>query len=289
MSDTYFSKFPTIIYNDKECIDISRRCKLVSTYLRTPVNYYNYEIQEEQKAPGVAYSLYDDPYYDWMIYLSNDIVDPYYDWIMNNDQFEKYIENLFGSQENAIKETQFYRNNWYNDQNELTVDYYNNVLPNKLKKYYSPVFGINVDIISYKRKEIDLTINTNRVMSSSINYSSGNSYTKGEIIEFKNNGEIFGRAEVVSSNSTNIIFQHIDTTLYPNNSQIIGERSNSVSTIVFSKVIVDNIPSDEVVFWERVSKYDYEMEQNYEKRFIKVVNQGSILDLSETIKTKLNE
>jgi hypothetical protein len=287
--ETYFSKFPTIVYNNYNCKDITRSVKIVDQYLRIPNSYYNYELDNETRADTLSYFVYNDSFYDWLIYLTNGIVDPYYSWYMDQSDFNNYINKKYGSMESAIKQTKFYRNAWYNDDREITPSYFNNTLAKDDRKYFTPNFGPNGRIVSYKRNETDWVVNTNRMMFWEINYASGNSFTVGEILDFKYGGDIVGGAEVAFSNSSAIIFQHISGVV---NSSVgtIGETSNSQASLISKfKNDVVNITDDEFVYWERVSAYDWEIEQNSSKQYVKLMYPEYALPIAEKLIDKLQE
>lgn len=288
MVENYFTKFPTIIYDNKVCIDITKRCKIVSNYLRSPTAYYNYQLTDGERADNLAYNIYEDPYYDWLIWLSNEVVDPYYDWYMSSEQFSDYIKDAYGSMETALKKTKFYRNNWYGDDIQISSSFYENTLEREYKKYYTPIFGFNTKIVSYKRKEIDTVMNTNKVVKAGITYANGSSFANGEIIDFKIGGTTLGSAEVITSNSTYVVFQHVESAV--NDSiYIVGETSKSNAAIANVTTLHTNINENEAVFWERVSMYDFDNEQNEQKKFLKLVGPEYALPIADEIKRKMKE
>ena len=280
--ETYFKKFPSVVYNNLTCADITRNVKIVDQYLRIPNSFYSYENENFDRSDFIADLIYNDSYYDWLIYLANGTVDPFYQWYMDNDQFNKFIEDKYGSVETAIKKTKFYRNDWYNDSVEITPSYFNNTLANPLKKYFTPNFGNSTKIISYKRKEEDWVINTNKVMVWNITYNSGNSFTEGEILDIKFGASVVGGAEVITSNATSISFQHIsgvtNTSVY-----IVGESSSSNASLTSMISNFENITTDESVFWERVSVYDFEYEMNENKKFVNLVEPAFALPIAENL------
>lgn len=286
--ENYFTKFPTTIYNNITCADITRRVKIVDQYLRIPNSYYEYEIQNYERPDLLADLYYNDSYYDWLIYLTNNVTDPFYEWYLTDEQFNQYIKDKYGSIELAIKQTKFYRNNWYNDSNEITTSYFNNTLANPLKKYYTPNFSNNIKILSYRRKAEDWTMNTNKIMLWNVTYTSGNSFTNGEIIDIKYNSEVIGGAEIITSNTTSVTFQHVsgvtNSSVY-----IVGETSNSRANLTSLYNLHENITENENVFWERVSVYDYEYEMNEVKKHIKLMESSYALPIAEKMIEVLGE
>lgn len=286
--ENYFNKFPTLYYNNLLCSDITRRVKIVDTYLRSPLTYYNYEIVNGDRPDVIANFIYNDPYLDWVINLTNETVDPYYEWPMEYNEFNNFIISKYGSVESAIKKTKFYRNAWYNDSTEITSNFYDNTLALNHKKYYTPNFGIGTKIISYTRKEEDWVVNTNKILRWNITYNTGNSFTEGEIVDLKYSANTVGTAEVISSNSSSLTIQHVSGTV---NSSIVAVGETSETNASFTSVLFEqeNIPDSEFVYWERVSLYDYENELNEQKRNIKLLDSAYTLELAETLRTTLRQ
>jgi hypothetical protein len=286
--ENYFTKFPTLYYNNLLCADITRKVKIVDTYLRTPTSYYNYEVENANRPDIISNFVYNDPYLDWTIYLVNETIDPYYEWPMEYNDFNDFIKTKYGSVEESIKKTKFYRNAWYNDPNEISYSFYENTLALNHKKYYTPNFGMGTKIISYKRKEEDWVVNTNKIFRWNITYNTGNSFTNGEIIDLKYSANTIGTAEVITSNSTTLTFQHISGTV---NSSIVAVGETSITNASFTTVAFEheNISDDEFVYWERVSLYDYENELNEQKKHIKLIDSAYTLDLAESLRDSLRK
>lgn len=286
--ENYFQKFPTLVYNNLTCVDITRSVKIVDDYLRIPNSYYSYENENYDRPDLVADLVYDDSYYDWLIYLSNRTVDPFYQWYMDGDQFNKFIQDKYGSIELAIKKTKFYRNNWYNDPSEITPSYFNNTIARPLRKYYTPNFGNGTKIISYKRKEEDWVVNTNKVMTWNVTYNTGNSFTTGEIVDIKFGANTVGGAEIITSNSTSVSFQHIsgvtNTSVY-----IVGESSSTNASLTSVISSFENITTDESVFWERISFYEYENEINEARKIVNLIDPAFALPIAEKLIEVLQE
>lgn len=287
---TYFSKLPNIFYNNQQCKDITRRVKLDQNPRVTPYLFYPYEIENELRSDQVSENYYDDPFLDWFIYVTNGIVDPFYGWYVSEDKFNDLMVQKYGSLELALKKIKFYRNNWDNDSTELSVSSYNNTLPLEWRKYYDPIWATKSKVISYKRKQIDTTINTNRI----IEYNAGNNFIVGEIMDVKAtlNGSALATGEVVFSNSTITRVQSVIGNTFANTSLprvVFGETSKSFVTVTQANTIVENITSSEEVFWSPVSFYDWEREKNEQRKNIDLIGNRSTLEIMNEIDRKLSE
>lgn len=276
MVHNYFTKFPKIDYKGKSCVDITRRVKVVEGNKNSPFVFYPFEITNHIRSDLVAHHYYDDPYLDWMIYHSNDIVDPYYDWYLDPYTFNKLLEEKYGSLENSQRKVKFYQNNWSNDTKEISPSFYNNTLPNIHKKYYTPVFGINTKIISYKRKEEDAVTNTNRIMQYTIANTSSFAFVKDEAVNFRPNGseENVGNGQVEMANSTILRVRSVAGDVDANTSAtktIVGIESAATATANSSEIYFENFSNSEAVFWSAVNYYEYEQYKNERKKNIKLV------------------
>lgn len=94
---SYFKELPLVNYDNRQ----SRNLILKSAILKDVMNkvsvFYNYIIKEGYRPDMVANEEYGSPEYDWIVYLSNDLVDPYYDWPMDNRTFASYLEAKYNT------------------------------------------------------------------------------------------------------------------------------------------------------------------------------------------------
>ena len=294
----YFEQFPTRFYTqfDKRylCKDITRRVKIEDSQLNSPFIFYPYEISNNLRSDLVAEYYYDNSQMDWFIYLSNGIIDPYYGWYLTPEQLDTLIIQKYGSLEQAFKRILFYRNNWAIDQTEITPQYYLNTLPLSWKKYFSPNWGPNNKIISYSRKKQDSMTNTNRILQYSIANTSSFAFTSGEFVDIKIVGQdaTVGVGEVILSNTSVLRIKNVSGNTTANSTvlkTIVGESSsanclaNSVSTIV------ENFSEDEGVFWSAISAYDYEIEQNEQKKQLRIMGREYAPSAINNIREKIQE
>jgi len=94
----FFSKFPKVVYNGIDMVDISKRMILIDSIKQRAETYTNYIVKEGEKIEDVAYDAYGDPSYHWVIILMNDIVDPFFDWPLSTKELDSYVsENYPGA------------------------------------------------------------------------------------------------------------------------------------------------------------------------------------------------
>lgn len=87
----YFKAFPTILWNNLQMVDISRRVAILQTLSNDPYLFLPYDIQEGDTPESIALYYYGDPKYSWLIYLANNVVDPYTDFFKNEKNFIEFV------------------------------------------------------------------------------------------------------------------------------------------------------------------------------------------------------
>ena len=98
----YFSKFPFMAYsvnndnNYKLVKNIFKRVKLRAGLKSGLFLFDKYDVVEGEKPEDVAFKIYGDAEYHWVILLTNDITDRYYEWPMTQPQFHQFLEDKYG-------------------------------------------------------------------------------------------------------------------------------------------------------------------------------------------------
>ena len=289
MPELFFNKFPQIEYANSTCVDLTKRVVIDENIRRSPIAYDEYQLKNSSRTDIISDNYYQDPAMDWVIWLTNGIIDPYYGWNLTAEDFDKFIEKKYGSLETAQKKIAYYRNNWRNDESELTPSFYNNTLPKNLKKYYSPIYD-NITIIGYARKQDDTSVNTNKIYSFDVTISNGKLFEVGEVVDIKSisPAEIVGGGEVIFANTSVVKIKNISGNTSATNI-IYGETSTANATINTSTLIAENIPDDEAIYWSPVSLYDIEYEMNEDKRNIMLMNPTYASEMAYQFRTILKK
>lgn len=277
MTQKYFENLPNMYYNNTLCKDIARRNRIVDDPRSSIFSFSPYEIVHQLRSDVISEYYYNDSQLDWLIYLSNQIIDPYYGWYLNETQFQALLVEKYGSVENSIKKIKEYRTNWATDDTELSESFYLNNLANEWKKYYTPVWApYGAKIISYKRKQEDISINTNRILDFSISQkNSQRNFSNNEIIDIRTTAtNTVGTAQLIYANSTVVRVQSVSGNTSANSSStklIIGETSGANVTVNGVITIQENVTEEEERFWSPVSFFEYEEELNEQKKHIYVI------------------
>lgn len=280
MTQAYFRRFPNLYYDGSLCKDITRRVNITEGDVSSPFLFYPYEMKDEMRADHIAEYYYKDAYADWLILLSNQIVDPYYGWYNDAATFMTLLREKYGSFENAQKLIAFYRNNWASDTQTLTVSFYNNTLPKSHRKYYEPIFATTTKIVGYKRKEDYTTTNTNRILQYTV-YANNSTFglQNGELVDIKPTGldGTVATGQVETSNSSMVRIKNVSGNTHANTSyviDIVGETTGANVSANSVTILFENFSNTEAVFWESVSYYDLEVENNEEKKNLKIIGDG---------------
>ncbi len=265
----FFKDFPTIFYNGQQAKNLLARAKFTPETKKDMSIYYPYTIKDSISRPDVlANSYYDDPFADWLIYFANDVVDPYYDLGLDQENFDRYITDKYGSIQLAQEKLIFYRTNWeLLEDSSITIGAYT-ALSAVEKKYWRPILDSNMTVVNYQRKKEDLIVNTNRILE-----------LKTDPTGFKFNERISVSssvyAYVVNVSDTSIIVHHVTgmTTSNVTGQTITGKESNTASTVTEAYLLSENITSDvESKYWTSVSYYDNEVEVNTLKKNINLID-----------------
>lgn len=83
--------------------------------------YFNkYSIKDDERPETIANDFYEDPFLDWIIILTNNIINPIFDWPMSEYQLQKQLELNYDDPygEIAYYETQEY----YNSEGTLILE-----------------------------------------------------------------------------------------------------------------------------------------------------------------------
>jgi hypothetical protein len=100
---SYFSKFPLMAYdmkgdqNYKLLPDILRRVKLRTGIRSGTFLFDNYDVKDGERPEDVAFKLYGDAEYHWIVLMTNNITDRYYQWPLSQPQFQEYITDKYGA------------------------------------------------------------------------------------------------------------------------------------------------------------------------------------------------
>ena len=101
---SFFSQFPKVNYNLSgvngntiNVTDIFRRVKIRSKIADNVSLLDKYDVSEGEKPEDIAYKIYGDADYFWVVTLVNNIVNRYYDWPLSEYVFQQYLKDKYSN------------------------------------------------------------------------------------------------------------------------------------------------------------------------------------------------
>ena len=103
----YFSITPDIAYDQKPikypfsksdqvvAKNFFRRYKINDDIFSYATFFKKYAVQEGETPATVAQKAYGDPFFDWVVIITNNLVNAQYDWPLNNYDLYKTIEKEY--------------------------------------------------------------------------------------------------------------------------------------------------------------------------------------------------
>lgn len=301
-----FLKYPVITYDGKQCRDLTSRVTVRALPPTSPNLYQPLDVTAGFRSDSLADAYYNDAEVDWMIYLVNRVIDPYYGWYLGENDFNAYLTDKYGDPEVAYEHIAFWRTNWYTDDKEISVQYYNHQLAPVQRRYYGPVYGQTNSIIAYRRLRQDWVVNTNMLKQYDLigppphppgplpppppGIPPSAAFSNGEVVDFYSVGTKVGSGEVVMANTSSVIVQHHQGDTFANSvvtKDLVGEDSNYIATTANMVVLQQVIHDDEAIFWSPVSYFDVEHEMNERHKSVLLLNPGLVMQTAEVIRRKL--
>lgn len=280
----YFRKFPLINYRGTTSVNILSRIDLNAGVAKYYEAFYEYVLDDNTNIQNLAFDYYDDVDYDWLIYLTNDIIDPYYDVPLDSTNFTKFIKKKYGSIEKAQLDIVSYKTNYETQPDTILSPSQFNNLPGTVKKYWSPVETAVGIIAGYVRDKTDIFISTNKIISLQFIDEASSTFTPGETVYIENSAD--NTAQVAVANTTSVILKHVTGDFNrSNNYNLIGQTSNANITIKYDAytLLTQVIPAEEEVYYSKYSAYQKEEKQNESKRNLNLIENFLADDVNDAV------
>lgn len=266
---SYFSYFPSLLYANTAAVNIIAKVQFDASVLKRAVRFYPYTIAGGQRADSIAEQYYGDPSYDWLVYLSNNIIDPLNEWPKSENEFDDFIALKYGSVANTLQQTAYYQVSYSFDESVIGASTYN-ALSAGQKKYWAPIVN-NIDVvINYQRKPIDTVVETNQIVQLTGTFSNVSPSTV-----IKQSSSVMGT--VSFANSSTLMLKHVSGT-WANATPVYFVATGSLAnaTITASRVVHQTIPLDEITYWSAVSVYESESILNESRKHIRLLNSAYV-------------
>lgn len=163
MAEAYFANLPIVKYRQAYVRNIIMRAAFIRQVMNQHLVFYPHVILEGQTPEMIAHDYYGSCDYDFIVWMSNDIIDPYYEWPLTTDQFDSYIKKKYGNFETAVETIRHYvykdtvdegldPNQHYTPDYQMTPETYS-FMTTIEKSYWKPVnaFDYEFDLNESKR------------------------------------------------------------------------------------------------------------------------------------------
>ena len=266
----YFDRFPVIDYDGNVAKNILARVDFTDKTKKEIYSTFQFTLEEGFERPDLlSHNYYGSSKFDWMIYLTNNIVDPYYDYYKSAEDFKSYVETKYGSNSNARSITLFYRLNWHEDERTITTQQYDSLVANtttNTQKYWKPKITNTGAVIGYERIKEDWIVSTNKILSLSLTVAP-TAFEIGDRVSQTSTGA-YATVDYIDLESNSLTVKHVNGTFAVNEAEGIKEITP----------ISQNIPESETEYWYAVNAYEDEKETNELKRNVFVLKSSYLAE-----------
>lgn len=266
----YFDRFPVIDYNGSVAKNILARVDFTDQSKKEIYSTFQFTLEEGFERPDIlSYNYYGSSQFDWMIYLTNNIVDPYYDYYRPAEDFKNFIDRKYGSAANARTIIKFYRNNWHTDEQLITPTQYE-ALPAtetlNLRKYWKPKLANTGAVLGYERIKEDWVVSTNKIILLTLTASPGD-FELGDRVSQTSTGA-YATVDFIDTTANTLTVKHVSGEFEVN-------ENEGISAVTLLK---QNISDAEAAYWYAVNAYEEEQEANEMKKNITVLKSSYLAE-----------
>lgn len=269
----YFDRFPIVDYDGKVAKNILARVDFTEKTKRDIYSTFQFTLEEGFERPDLlSYNYYGSSKFDWMIYLTNNIVDPYYDYYKSAEDFKSYMQTKYGSNSNARSIVLFYRLNWHEDERIITNQQYEALVADETgnaRKYWKPKITNTGAVIGYERVKEDWVVSTNKVLSLTLNVSPAG-FEIGDKVSQTSTGA-YATVDYIDLENNRLTVKHVSGAFAVNEEEGISEIT----------VLSQNISDSEAEYWYAVNAYEDEKEINELKRNVVVLKSSYLAEVEK--------
>jgi hypothetical protein len=266
----YFDRFPVVDYDGKIVKNILARVDFTEQSKKEIYSNFQFTLEEGFERPDLlSYNYYGSSQFDWMIYLTNNIVDPYYDYYKSTEDFKKYIDNKYGSTANARVIIKFYRNGWHTDERLITVAQFEALQADEtlnLRKYWKPKLTNIGAILGYERIKEDWVVSTNKIVLLSLAVSPS-LFVIGDRVSQTSTGA-YATVDFIDTENKTLTVKHVSGTF-------VANTAEGISAV---KLLKQNISDAEASYWYAVNAYEEEQEVNEMKKNVTLLKSSYLAE-----------
>lgn len=266
----YFDRFPIVDYGGNIAKNILARVDFTDKSKKDIYSTFQFTLEEGFERPDLlSYNYYGSSKFDWMIYLTNNIVDPYYDYYKSAEDFKSYMQTKYGSNSNARSITLFYRLNWHEDERIITNQQYEALVANETvntRKYWKPKITNTGAVIGYERIKEDWIVSTNKILSLTLTIVP-EGFELGDRVSQTSTGA-YATIDYIDLENKRLTVKHVSGTFVVNEAE--GIRAITL--------IKQNISDAEAEYWYAVNAFEDEQETNELKRNVFVLKSSYLAE-----------
>lgn len=260
---SFYNLFPKLKYdinnnplapNYTEVTNIFFRMGLIKDAINNKASYYIYDIENGDTPEVVANKVYNDPGAAWMILLANNVLDPQYEWPIDDNSFNQFIIEKYGSIEYALTTPHHYEKVITRKNTRTGVESITRFIVNGDRLTDNMPDDIP---FSYFHPWVSTTYRT----ADSTSYEADNETV--DLLADLDNGEAFG------------------ATLDRGNLAITGE------VIEPTTYIINGEPIEITIKGEIIPCFEYEKRLNDDKRSIRVIKNDYYIQIQDELKALL--
>jgi hypothetical protein len=285
MPARYFEMFPNTTYSNAVVKDIMVRTAFVESANSGNYVYYDYVVSDNERPDQLADRYYGDPYYSWLIYVTNNIIDPYYGWHMNEGEFTSFIEKKYGSIDAANRKIRHYESTNVGASWISPGDF--DALPLNLRRFWQIETDRLGEPLRYVRRPETLTVSTNAVRRYELDVYA-NTYSQDEVVSIVLDTGLYGEGQVSGRVANTLFVQHVSgvtsgNTLPNGASCVRGIESGANGRPLSATTVAQTIPTDETEYFTPISYLEYETKLNESRRMIRVLDSRLAYDAYKKI------
>jgi len=272
----YFDKFPLVDYNGNIAKNILVNVDFTDATKNDIYSSFDFILTDESSRSDLLSEVhYGSPMYDWLIYITNNMIDPYYDYYLDDSKLNSHIIKKYGSYVEAEKQILHYRNNWAPDDSTIPLLLYDSLALN-VRKYYAPVVNSSNQILEYVRRKEDWVVSTNKILK--LYVDDPTLFTKDERITQSSTS---AQATVIKVDDDNILVQHVVGTF-----DVAALKTTNITS---TELIAQNISDEEAPFWASVSAHEHETEENELKKYISLIKSSYLPDVEKLFNEQIKK
>ena len=156
----YFNTLPKVVYTDAKgksqlFTNLMARASVIPSFLKNPILYYDYDIQEGDTPEIIAHKYYGDSYRYWIVLFANQMMDPQWDWPLTSNQFNDYMMSKYPNINTNATHHHYTRTITTYDETTLTTNK-NTVIVNDV------IYAIGVGVRQFSLPTGNVTVTTSK-------------------------------------------------------------------------------------------------------------------------------